>query len=126
MLCQFLTIYICLLTVILSPTSLAIILFFPVAYLLERGRNTPKDVGDLSLVCMLLYLILVQLFEYIYIYRIVLLHGTRMLLKIRGDYVPGILGAGEKKLPHACIYCQNAQYVRLCLHASYIPSLFGA
>ena len=129
MLCQFLNHFnICILTIILSTVSLAIILFFSVAYLLECGRKTPKCIGGLALVCMLLYLILVQLLEYMYIYILTCLAARNMniFFKIRGDYIPGILAAGEKKLPHTCIYRQNAQYVRFCLHASYNPSSFGA
>jgi len=69
----------------------------------------------------------VGIYVYIYIYiDLSCCTEYEYFFKIRGDYIPGILAAGEKKLPHTCIYRQNAQYVRFCLHASYNPSSFGA
>jgi hypothetical protein len=51
---------------ILSTISLAFILLFSVEYLPESGRKTPNNLEGLPLVCMILYLIIVQLLEYIY------------------------------------------------------------
>jgi len=65
MLCQFFNhFHTCILTIILSTISLAIILFISVEYLLECGRKTPKHIGGLPFVCMLLYLIPAQLLKY--------------------------------------------------------------
>ena len=46
-------------------TQIAIIVFFFVVYLLEDGQKRPKHVGGLPHFCILLYLLIVQLFQYV-------------------------------------------------------------
>ena len=52
--------------------EVAIIVFFFVEYQPENGRKKKKRVGGLPHICTLLYLIIVQLLEYIYIPTIAL------------------------------------------------------
>jgi len=50
------------------PVSPAVVYVTMDEYLPENGRKTPKHVGGLPRVCLLLYLIIVQLLVNIYIY----------------------------------------------------------